>query len=170
MGHEAVDGATGLWALQPRVQGATERIHHLNLKQRGNKRQRRSRRWAAISTQTKTKLAAGADGTRGGRASESGHGNEKKKKKTQRVEQLNENTVGKLKISTKHQRKKVKKGQCWRQLIAGSASKKKTQQKQRHHQGVTCGEALNHNHHSTHTCTQTHTSAGRVRLMLPLHL
>lgn len=34
MGHEAVDGATGLWALQPRVQGATERIHHLNLKQR----------------------------------------------------------------------------------------------------------------------------------------
>lgn len=34
MGHEVVDGATGLWALQPRVQGATERIHHLNLKQR----------------------------------------------------------------------------------------------------------------------------------------
>lgn len=33
MGHEAVDGATGLWALQPRVQGATERVHHLNLKQ-----------------------------------------------------------------------------------------------------------------------------------------
>lgn len=49
----------------------------------------------------------------------------RKKKKPQRVEQLNENTVGKLKISTKHQRKKVKKGQCWRQLIAGSASKKK---------------------------------------------
>lgn len=34
MGHEAVDGATGFWALQPRVQGATERVHHLNLKQR----------------------------------------------------------------------------------------------------------------------------------------
>ena len=32
MGHEAVDGATGLWALQPRVQGATECVHHLNLK------------------------------------------------------------------------------------------------------------------------------------------
>ena len=34
MGHEAVDGATGLWALQPHVQGAAERIHHLNLEQR----------------------------------------------------------------------------------------------------------------------------------------
>lgn len=36
MGHEAVDGATGLWALQPLVQGATERVHHLNLQ--GDKR------------------------------------------------------------------------------------------------------------------------------------
>ncbi len=34
MGHEAVDGATGLWALQPLIQGATERVHHLNLKRK----------------------------------------------------------------------------------------------------------------------------------------
>lgn len=34
MGHEAMDGATGLWALQPLIQGATERVHHLNLKQK----------------------------------------------------------------------------------------------------------------------------------------
>lgn len=34
MGHEAVDGATGFWALQPLVQGATECVHHLNLGER----------------------------------------------------------------------------------------------------------------------------------------
>lgn len=39
MGHEAVDGATGLWALQPLVQGATERVHHLNLEEREEGRQ-----------------------------------------------------------------------------------------------------------------------------------
>ena len=38
MDHEIVDGATGLWALQPLVQGATECVHHLNLKQRQRKK------------------------------------------------------------------------------------------------------------------------------------
>lgn len=47
MGHEAVDGATGLWALQPLVQGATERVHHLNLEGEKERTRQRTSRSAA---------------------------------------------------------------------------------------------------------------------------
>lgn len=97
----------------------------------------------------------------------------RKEKKTQRVEQLNENTVGKLKISTKHQRKKVKKGQCWRQLIAGSASKKKHTTKTKASSGSHMWRSTEsqspqyaHLHTSTHVCRESSIDAFSTSIIL----
>lgn len=62
MGHEAVDGATGFWALQPLVQGATECVHHLNLGEREEELQEVSRSQlycANVTDQTSESLNLG---------------------------------------------------------------------------------------------------------------
>lgn len=77
MGHEAVDGATGLWALQPLVQGATERVHHFNLQE--TEKERRSVRGRARHIPAH---AARADGTHGGHESGCEPGRAKKPQNT----------------------------------------------------------------------------------------
>lgn len=63
MGHEAVDGATGLWALQPLVQGATERIHHLNLqKDKGVGGEERSEQWLVEVMEGRAEVGELGDG------------------------------------------------------------------------------------------------------------